>query len=72
MQQGNISLNVFLSFLINPLFKVNEVKSMWVINFILFQPLYKIWEMVQDFFTMENSINHMTTEKSHFNFVSQM
>ena len=45
---------------------------MRIIIFILFKPLYKIREMIKNLLSMENSINHMTTEEPHFDFISQM
>lgn len=70
VKQGNISLQILLNLFINPSFEVNEVESLRVFNFLLFQPLSEKWEMIQNFLSVEYSINHVATEKSHFYLVS--
>jgi hypothetical protein len=36
------------------------------------KPFYEEWEILIYLFAIEYSVNHMATEKSHFDFVSNM
>ena len=72
MQKSDVPFQVFLYFFIDPSLKVNKVKSVGIVNFFLLQPLHKERKMFQNFLSAKDSIDHVTTEQSHLDLVSQM
>lgn len=72
MQKCYVSLQILLDLFVNPSFEINEIKCLWEFYFLLFKPLWEKWKMIQNFLSVENSVNHMATKQSHFYLVSQM
>ena len=64
------TLMILLVLLINPSFKVDKIESVRILYFFLFYPLSKERKMLKYFFSIENSVYHMTTKQTHFYFIS--
>ena len=72
MEKGYVLLEVLLGFFINPFLKVSHVKSVGILILFLSQPVHKRREVVFDLLSVKNTVNHVTTEKSHFNLISRV
>lgn len=72
MQKGDVAFQILLRFLQDPSFEVDKVEGVWVVYLFCLQPFYEKWEMIRNFFPVENSIYHMAAEQSHLDFVSCM
>lgn len=72
MQKGDVLFQVLLGFFINPFLKVSHIKGVGILIFFLSEPVHKRGEMVFDFLSVENTVDHVTTEKSHFNLISRV
>jgi len=59
-----------LTLLQNPFLEIDKVKCVRIVDLFSLQPFDKEWEMVVDFLSVEDSVNHVTAEKPHFNLVS--
>jgi len=70
VEKSDVAFQILLRFLEDPSFEVDKVECVWVIYLFCFQPFNEKWEMIRNFFPVENSIDHMTTEQPHLNFVS--
>jgi len=70
VQKGNVSLNILLGLFVDPSFEVYKVKCMRKLNFFLFYPLSEKWKVIQDFFTIENSVDHVATKEFHLYLIS--
>ncbi len=70
MQKRDISLKILLCFLKNPFFEIDEIEGMLVIDLFGLEPLDEEGKMIWDFFAVENSVDHVAAEQSHFDFVA--
>jgi predicted nucleic acid binding AN1-type Zn finger protein len=72
MEKGYVLFQVFLGFFIYPFLKVSHIKGVGVLILFLSEPVHKRREVVFDFLSVENTVDHVTTEKSHFNLISRV
>ena len=72
MQKSNVPLQVLLTLLQNPLFKVHEVKGMRVVYLLSLQPLHIKGEMVRNLLPVEDTIDHVTTKQPHLYLVTSV
>lgn len=63
MEVGDIFFQMFLCFLVDPLFKVMEVKSIGVLDLSGSQPLVITLKIISNFLTVEDAVDHMTAEQ---------
>ena len=64
MELSDVFLEVILSFIMNPLFEIVEIKCIWVTYLPIAQPFNKEREVITDFFTIKDTVYHVTTEES--------
>ena len=72
MKQSNIFLQVLLALWVNPLLKVNEVKSVIVMDSFRLEPLRKKREVLIHLFSVENPVYHVTAKQSHLYLVTNV
>jgi hypothetical protein len=72
VKKRNVLLEVVLRLLEDPFFEVDEVECVRVVNVFAFQPRNEVREVVGDFLTIEDAVDHVTAEQSHFYFVAKM
>jgi hypothetical protein len=51
-----------LAFLQNPLFEINKVECMRILNLFSFEPFDEEREVIRYFFAIEDSVDHMAAE----------
>lgn len=62
MELSDIFLKVFLSLVMDPLFEIVEIENIWVGDLSSGEPLDEEGEVVTDFFSVEDSIDHMAAK----------
>jgi hypothetical protein len=62
MQEGDVSLQILLGLLQNPLLEVNEVEGVRVLDLLGLQPLDEEGEVVGDLLPEEDTVDHVTAE----------
>jgi len=72
VQECNVPFQILLSFFQNPFLKVDEVEGMRIFYFFCFDPFNEKGKMISDLFPIKNSVYHVTTKETHFDFVSSM
>jgi hypothetical protein len=62
MQEGDVSLQILLGLLQNPLLEVDEVEGVRVLDLLGLQPLDEEGEVVGDLLPEEDTVDHVTAE----------
>lgn len=45
---------------------------MRIVNVLILKPIDKMWEIVRNLLTVEDTVYHMAAKETHFDFISQM
>ena len=72
VKQRDIPFQVLLGFFQNPFFEINKIESVGVFDSFCPQPVDEMWEVVGNFLTNENTVDHMAAEQPHFDLVPQV
>ncbi len=64
MELSNVFLKIFLSLIVDPLLEVVEIEDIRVGDLSCGEPFNEKGEIVSDFFSVEDSVNHVTAEES--------
>lgn len=72
MKLSNVFLEVVLSLIVDPLLEVMEIEDVRVTDLPVIEPLHEEWEVVTDFFSVENSVDHVAAKQPELNFISCM
>jgi hypothetical protein len=67
---GDVFLEVLLALFVNPLFEVVEVESVWVADFTGCQPFVVALEVISNFLSVEDTVDHVAAEQTKLDFVS--
>lgn len=70
MELPNVLFEVVLSLVMDPLLEVVEIEHVGVRDMLCVEPLDKEWEVVSHLFSVEDSVDHMTTEESQLYLVA--
>jgi hypothetical protein len=56
----------------NPFFKINEIKGVWIFDSFFLKPFYEKWKIVDNLFSVKYPVYHMATKQPHFNLITNM